>query len=66
MLHREGTMTRSGGRLDVQRHGLPFDSESVLEVGSGSGSPRCLGLVAAFRNVRPSLDQRRIAALLAG
>jgi K+-sensing histidine kinase KdpD len=65
MLHRDGTVTRSGVALDVRRDGLPVDSELVLEVGSGPDAAGCFLLVAASHLVRPSVDQRRIAALLA-
>ena len=65
VLHRDGSMTRVGVPVDVQRDGLPVDSESVIEVGSGAASPGYFVLVAASRTVRPSVDQRRIAALLA-
>jgi hypothetical protein len=65
LLHRDGSVTRAGVPIDVQRDGLPVTSESVIEVGSGANSPGCFVLVAATHTVRPTLDQRRIAALLA-
>lgn len=65
VLHRDGSMTRSGVRLDVEHDGLPVDTESVIEVGSGATATGCFVLVAATRTVRPSPDERRIAVLLA-
>jgi hypothetical protein len=64
-LRRDGSVTRSGTPLDVRRDGLPVDSETVIPVGGNGDAVGCFVLVAASHTARPSLEQRRIAALLA-
>jgi K+-sensing histidine kinase KdpD len=65
VLHHDGTVTRGGAHIDVLRDGLPFDTEIALDVRVRGEHLGCYLLVAATRIVRPSLEQRRIAALLA-
>lgn len=65
VLHRDGSVTRHGAPLDVDRHGLPTDDLVALDVGrDGTRYGRFL-LAASTRVVRPSAQQRRVAALLA-
>ncbi|NYG06564.1 hypothetical protein BJ986_001051 [Phycicoccus badiiscoriae] len=65
VLGRDGTITRGGTRLDVERGGLPVDSIVVLPVRSGAVVSGYFQLTAATHVARPTLDQRRVAALLA-
>lgn len=61
----DGSVTRYGAPLDVDRHGLPTDDLVALDVGrDGTRYGRFL-LAASTRVVRPSAQQRRVAALLA-
>lgn len=65
VLERDGSVTRRGAVIDVDRQGLPTDDLVQLEV-SGGGTVHGRFLVsAATRVVRPSVEQRRVAALLA-
>jgi hypothetical protein len=64
-LHRDGHVSRSGADLDVRLGGLPVDTELVLPVTSDGEPVGCFLLVAASHTARPSIDQRRIAVLLA-
>lgn len=65
LLHRDGSVTERGARVDVDRHGLPTDDLTVLPVEhDGTVLGRYL-LTAATRHARPSTEQRRIAVTLA-
>jgi K+-sensing histidine kinase KdpD len=64
-LDNDGTVTRNGYLVDVDRHGLPTDSEIALIVQSGGVVHGRFLLIAASRVVRPSLEQRRVAVALA-
>ena len=63
-LHRDGSVTRLGHPVDVDRHGLPTDDVVVVDVGAHAGRGRFV-LTATTSLVRPSLEQRRVAVLLA-
>ena len=61
-LLRDGGVERNGVPLDVDRDGLPTDSEVVLPVRGGRSHLR---ITAASRVARPNREQRRVAVLLA-
>jgi len=61
----DGTVTRNGHTVDVDRHGLPSDTEIALMAGSGGVVRGRFLLTAATRVVRPSLEQLRVAVALA-
>ncbi|TPG14888.1 DUF4118 domain-containing protein [Pedococcus bigeumensis] len=65
LLERDGSVTRGGSSLDVDRGGLPIDSTIVLPVRSGTAARGYFQLTAASRVARPTRDQRRVAVLLA-
>jgi K+-sensing histidine kinase KdpD len=65
LLERDGTVTRAGSSLDVDRGGLPIDSVIVLPVRTGSAARGYFRLTAASHVARPTRDQRRVAVLLA-
>lgn len=62
VLRRDGSVEWAGTTLDVDRDGLPTDTETWVEVPGGAGHLR---VTAATRVARPSLEQRRVAVLLA-
>jgi K+-sensing histidine kinase KdpD len=59
-LAHDGSVVQHGQEVDVARHGLPTDD--VIALGAGHG--RFL-LTASTRVVRPTIEQRRVAVLLA-
>ena len=62
----DGTVTHRGRPLDVDRTGLPTDTEVWLPVGSVSdGDLGGFRLVAVTHVARPTLRQRQVAAVLA-
>ncbi len=64
-LLRDGSLERDGRPVPVERDGLPTDVEIVLHV-PGAGVDRGhFRLTAASRLRRPTLEQRRVAVLLA-
>ena len=65
VLQSDGTVTRRGRPLDVDRFGLPTDTEVVVVVGSSGESRGVFQLVAVTHVTRPTLRQRQVAALLA-
>ena len=65
LLRRDGTVERDAGLLDVERDGLPTDVEIALPVPGPEGSVGHFRLTAASRVLRPGLEQRRVAVLLA-
>ena len=65
ILRRDGTVERSGAPLPVEREGLPTDVEIVLPVPGPAVGLGHFRLTAASRVLRPSLEQRRVAVLLA-
>ena len=66
VLERDGSVSRGGGSLDVDRAGLPVDRVVVLPVRGGRPSR---GLLRAHRRLARGTtgprDQRRVAVLLA-
>jgi Domain of unknown function (DUF4118) len=64
-LQRDGTVVRAGRPVDVDRHGLPTDSEIELLVQhSGATQGRFL-LTASTRIARTGPSQRKVAVVLA-
>lgn len=61
----DGVVTQSGRALDVARAGLPTDDVIVLPVGGADEATVRLEVSAASQVVRPSLEQRQVAALIA-
>ncbi|HEY3005542.1 MAG TPA: DUF4118 domain-containing protein [Kribbellaceae bacterium] len=62
---RDGTVAQRGRAVDVERRGLPTDSEIELRVQHGGVTRGRFLLVASTRIVRPSLAQRQVAVALA-
>ncbi|MDR6861791.1 DUF4118 domain-containing protein [Phycicoccus sp. 3266] len=65
VLGRDGSVTRSGIALDVDRSGLPIDEVVLLPVQAGGRQRGYFALTAASRVARPTQQQRRVAVLLA-
>ncbi len=61
----DGSLTRGGCPLRADRDGLPTDSTIVLPLRTADGGGAHFVVVAATRIVRPTAEQRRVAALLA-
>lgn len=61
----DGTVRRRDQTLEVDRSGLPTDTEVWLPVGSGGTELGAFRLVAATHVARPDRQQRQVAALLA-
>lgn len=64
-LELDGTVTRDGVPLPVDRDGLPTDDTLTLPVTTDLGQPAHFVVTAAGHVARPSLEQRHVAALLA-
>ncbi|WP_273652799.1 DUF4118 domain-containing protein [Cellulomonas fimi] len=64
-LRHDGTVTRDGRPFDVERHGLPTDDTITLEVRTRESTAGCFLITASTRIARPTLEQRRVAVLLA-
>ena len=64
-LDHDGHVTRRGHRVNVERDGLPTDERIGLVVRAGSVVHGQFVLTAATRVVRPSVEQLRVAVLLA-
>jgi hypothetical protein len=62
VLRRDGSVQRDGALVAVEREGLPSDTDTCLPTPTGRGHVR---ITAASRVVRPTLEQRRVAVLLA-
>ncbi len=60
-----GALVREGHRLNVERNGLPVDSTMYLPIRSAGQVRGHFVLTAATHVARPTVDQRRVAALLA-
>jgi K+-sensing histidine kinase KdpD len=60
-----GSLVSDGHRLNVERDGLPIDSAMYLPVRAGGQVRGHFVLTAATHVARPTLDQRRVAVLLA-
>ncbi len=64
-LNADGTVTRAGRVLKVERDGLPTNSEIELTVQHAGEIHGRFLLTAAARIVRPDLEQRQVAVALA-
>ncbi|KQZ88302.1 hypothetical protein ASD62_02120 [Phycicoccus sp. Root563] len=64
-LSRTGALTGRGSSHDVDRDGLPVDTEVAVEVTAAGEVLGTFLLTAASRVIRPTRDQRRTAVLLA-
>lgn len=64
-LNDDGSVTRDGHPVDVDRFGLPTDDEIELPVRHGGKVLGRYVLVSATRVARPTLDQRLVAVTLA-
>jgi K+-sensing histidine kinase KdpD len=64
-LHHDGSVTRGGRNVDVDRDGLPVDSVVILPVRAGGEVRGRFILTAASHVARPNVQQRRVAVLLA-
>jgi K+-sensing histidine kinase KdpD len=65
VLAHDGVVTRGGRPLNVDRDGLPTDDETVLVVQRDGEVVGHFVLTSAADIARPSLEQRRVAVLLA-
>ena len=65
VLERDGSVSRGGTSLDVDRSGLPVDRVVLLPVHGGPGPRGYFELTSASHVARPTRDQRRVAVLLA-
>jgi K+-sensing histidine kinase KdpD len=65
ILHHDGLVTRADRPLNVERDGLPTDEETALLVGSDHHVHGHFILTASDQVVRPTLEQRKVAVLLA-
>ncbi len=65
VLDREGEVTRSGKNLDVDRDGLPTDDDIALLVTRSGTTVAHFLLTSASHIARPTLEQRKVAILLA-
>jgi K+-sensing histidine kinase KdpD len=64
-LGHQGVVTRQGHSLDVDSDGLPTNDEIAIAVRQGDKTVGHFLITAAARIARPSLEQRRVAILLA-
>lgn len=64
VLERDGTLTRAGHPVDIDRAGLPTNTEIMLPVTDGRQAVGAFRLVAATHIARPNRQQRQVAALL--
>ncbi|WP_375425692.1 DUF4118 domain-containing protein [uncultured Friedmanniella sp.] len=64
-LELDGTVTRDGVPLPVDREGLPTDDTLTLPVRTEQGEPAHFAVTASGHVARPSAEQRHVAALLA-
>ncbi|MFE6968303.1 DUF4118 domain-containing protein [Isoptericola sp. NPDC057653] len=65
-LHRDGSVTRHGHPVDVERDGLPVDDRTELLVEYGGVVHGRFLLTASTGVSRPDLDRRLVAVTLAG
>jgi K+-sensing histidine kinase KdpD len=65
VLEHEGHVTRSGHVVDVERDGLPTDDNIALVVRRGTVAQGHFLVTAASDIARPTLEQRKVAVLLA-
>jgi len=64
-LRPDGSVWRAGHEIDVARHGLPTDDVVALEVMHDGATLGRLALTASLATARPTLEQRRLAIVLA-
>ena len=64
VLERDGSLTRNGHTVPVDR-GLPTNEETALPVRAGSETLGYFLLTSASEQARPSMEQRRVAIILA-
>jgi K+-sensing histidine kinase KdpD len=64
-LNHDGSVTRRGARMDVDRDGLPTDDFITLDASHQGVVRGRFVMTASTRVVRPTLEQRRVAVLLA-
>jgi K+-sensing histidine kinase KdpD len=64
-LEHDGTVTRDGRTVEVDRHGLPVDSEIELRVQHAGTTRGRFLLTASTRLSRPTAIQRQVAVTLA-
>ncbi|MGN6302204.1 MAG: DUF4118 domain-containing protein [Angustibacter sp.] len=64
-IQHSGAVVRGGLQLDVDRTGLPVDAAVILPSTAGGEVRGYFVLTAATHVARPTVDQRRVAALLA-
>lgn len=64
-MNRDGSVSRNGHLIDVDRIGLPVDDEIDLVVANGGTVLGHFALTSASRVARPSLEQRQVAVTLA-
>ena len=65
VLHSDGTVTRSGGLMDVDKDGLPTDDVLAIPVPGPAARSGYFAVTAATHIARPRVEQRQVAALLA-
>ena len=65
VLDHKGVVTRSGRVVEVEREGLPTNEETALPVRAGSETLGYFLLTSASEQARPSMEQRRVAIILA-
>jgi hypothetical protein len=65
LLHHDGSVTRAGHQVDVDRLGLPSDEQTVLLVKRNDNTFGYFLVTSASAVARPSIEQRRVAVLLA-
>jgi K+-sensing histidine kinase KdpD len=65
ILGHDGQVSRGDQRINVETNGLPTDNEIALLVAHGSQTLGHFRLTASTHITRPSLEQRKVAALFA-
>ncbi len=64
-LGHDGSVTQRGHALNIERDGLPINDQIELDIQSAGVSHGRFLLTAATRIAHPSIEQRRVAVLLA-
>jgi hypothetical protein len=65
VLHGDGSVTRGGRAMDVDRDGLPTDDIIAIPAPGPDARRAYFAVTAASRIARPPAEQRQVAALLA-
>lgn len=65
VLHDDGSVTRAGRVMDVDKDGLPTDDIIAIPVPRPNGRSGYFAVTAATHVARPRAEQRQVAALLA-